>query len=222
MLTGEQLAQISDIAAEFMAGVTKIIEASQSASQEPVEARTEGKLSIKVLREIASHEGAVREAYRDSKGIWTWGIGVTNASGHSVYPRYKDNPQEMSKVLGIYEWLLRTKYLPDVEAAFKGVDLTEEQLAAALSFHYNTGAIKRASWVKSFKAGNINTARSQFMNWKSPKEIIPRRQAERDLFFDGKWSGDGTVNIYEVVNKPSYSPKWSSLKKYKLTEKDFE
>lgn len=162
------------------------------------------RLSKRSLAELISHEGIVKEAYKDSKGIWTWGIGVTNASGHNVM-RYKNNPQPLSKVFDIFDWLVRTKYLPAVEAAFTG-PLTEAQVAAALSFHYNTGAIGRASWVKSFNAGNIEKARNEIMSWRSPKEIIPRRTKERDLFFDGKWSSNGTALVYQGVSG-SYQPR---------------
>lgn len=176
-----------------------------------------GKLSKRTLIELAAHEGAVREAYKDSKGIWTWGIGVTDKSGHKVL-RYKDNPQSLQKVFEIYEWLLRTRYLPDVLEAFKGKELQEHELAAALSFHYNTGAIKRASWVKSYLKGDIRNARIQFMQWRKPPEIVHRRQKERDLFFDGVWSNtDGMVPVFEV-RKPSYTPKWGSAKKVKYGE----
>lgn len=170
-------------------------------------------LSKKTLLEILDHEAIVQEAYKDSVGVWTWGVGVTNASGHRVYPRYKDNPQTIKRCLEVYEWLLRTKYLPDVVEAFgkKRFDcLTENQVAAALSFHYNTGAIKRASWVKSFKAGNISKAYNEFLNWRKPKSIIPRREKERDLFFDNRWYHTGFVPVYEV-KKPSYTPDWGSV-----------
>lgn len=180
------------------------------------ENKQEGLLSKRALLELVSHEGIVQEAYKDSRGIWTWGIGVTNQSGHRV-DRYIDNPQPLKKVIEIFKWLVETKYLPDVLEAFKGVDLTEEQLAAAVSFHYNTGAIKRASWVKSFKAGNIVKARTQFMDWKSPKEIIPRREAERDLFFSGIWSNKGTTTVFTRVRKPSYVPVWGSATKVDIT-----
>lgn len=50
---------------------------------------------------------------------------------------------------------------------------------------WNTGAIKRATWVKHFRAGNIAAARRAMMNWKSPPEIEDRRKEERALFFDG-------------------------------------
>lgn len=130
---------------EFVAKLTELLKT--------VEPAPSSGLTKRVLLELLSHEGIVLEAYKDSVGVWTWGVGVTSASGHRVL-RYKDNPQPMSKVIEIYKWLVETKYLPDVLEAFT-VELSEAQLAAALSFHYNTGAIKRASWVKSFNAGNV-------------------------------------------------------------------
>jgi GH24 family phage-related lysozyme (muramidase) len=171
-------------------------------------------ITPKIMAEIVSHEAIVLEWYKDSKGIGTWGIGVTNASGHSV-DRYKDNPQTIERVLEVYAWLLKEKYLPDVLKAFKRRALTEAQLAAALSFHYNTGAILRADWVESWLGGNVRGAAKEFMNWKVPASIIPRREAERDLFFDGTWSGNGVTTIWPV-NKPSYSPAWSKGKQVNI------
>ncbi len=173
------------------------------------------KITVKVMQEIIDHEAIICEAYKDSVGVWTWGVGVTSASGHKV-ERYIDNPQPISKVIEVYEWLLREKYAPDVTAAFKGAALTEAQFTAALSFHYNTGAIRRASWVKSFLAGKRDLARQEFMNYRKPVEIIERRTKERDLFFDGKWSGTGKTKIIQV-RKPSYQPAWSTIKRVDIT-----
>lgn len=161
--------------------------------------------------ELVAHEAIVPEAYRDSVGVWTWGVGVTDASGHAVM-RYKDNPQSIADCLRVYVWLLREKYAPAVVAAFKGRALTENQFAAALSFHYNTGAIGRATWVKSFLAGDMVTARAQFLEWKKPAEIIERRKKEAALFFDGVWSANGMATVYPV-RKPSYSPDWGGAKR---------
>ena len=163
-------------------------------------------ITVKTILEIAAHEALVREAYRDSVGVWTWSIGITSASGHNV-ERYIGKPQPLSKCLEIYIWLLETKYAPAVRLAFKGHDLSEEQFAAALSFHYNTGAITSASWVELFRQGKISESRKAFMLWRKPKEIIPRRRKERDLFFDGKWSGDGMITQYPVNS--SHRPDWS-------------
>ena len=172
-------------------------------------------LSDRSLLELLSHEGIVCEAYKDSVGVWTWGVGVTDASGHRVL-RYKDNPQPISKVIEIFKWLIATKYLPDVKKAFT-VELNEAQLAAALSFHYNTGAIKKASWVKSFNKGDVDKAYQEIMNWRTPSSIIERREKERDLFFNGHWSNDGMATVYTVVNKPSYTPRWSSAERIDIT-----
>lgn len=154
-----------------------------------------GKITVRMAAELISHEAIVLEWYKDSKGVGTWGIGVTNASGHNV-DRYKDNPQTVARVLEIYLWLLETKYLPGVIAAMGSRVFTEAQVTAMLSFHYNTGAIKR------LVANDFN-----FDLWHKPPEIIGRRDKERDLFYKGEWSGDGRTTIWPVL-KPSYRPDW--------------
>ena len=165
----------------------------------------------RIMLEIIEHEAIVCEAYGDSVGEWTWGIGVTSASGHKVYPRYRKKPTTILRVLEVYEWLLRTKYLPEVLRAFSGHRLSEQQLGAALSFHWNTGAIGRADWVKSFLRGAESTAHREFLNWITPREIIGRRKLERALFFDGAWSSDGLVAFYPRVDQgPRANPIWDS------------
>lgn len=173
-------------------------------------------LSVRAVLEILHHEAIVQEMYLDSEGVKTWGVGVTSASGHSV-ERYKDNPQSLERCIEVYVWLLREKYLPAVQEAFAGYQLTEWQLCAALSFHWNTGAIKTASWVKSWKNGDTAKATEEFMNWSKPAEIIPRRRAERDLFFHGKWSGNGITTVWPV-KKPSYSPDWKNGRKVDVSQ----
>lgn len=197
------------VLAEFASSLAGLL--STLKPQETQEAQVqEGPLTKRALLELVSHEAIVLEAYKDSKGIWTWGIGVTDKSGHRV-GRYKDNPQSLKRVIEIFKWLVEKNYLPDVLEAFKGHTLSENELAAALSFHYNTGAIKKASWVKSFMKGDVSRAKGEFLNYRKPVEILERRKKERDLFFNGTWSNNGKATIYEV-NKPSYTPKWSSAK----------
>ena len=175
-------------------------------------------LTERMLLEIAEHEGLVLEAYRDSVGKLTWGFGVTSASGHKV-DRYIGKPSSIERAVEVYEWLLRTKYLPEVIAAFEGRALTIAQKTAALSFHWNTGAIGRADWVKSFLRGRRDRAWSEFMNWSKPREIISRRKAERDLFFHSRWSGDGVVLIYDRVNpREPRNPVWSSAREIDIKD----
>jgi GH24 family phage-related lysozyme (muramidase) len=157
-------------------------------------------ITERIMLEIIEHEGIVPQAYKDSVGVWTWGVGVTDASGHRV-KRYRNNPQTIERCLEVYEWLLRVKYLPAVLRAFDGHDLSEAELGAALSFHWNTGAIERATWVKSFMVGKRTLAMAQIMNWCKPPEIRTRRRAEQRLFFKGLWSSDGIVPVYTGVTR---------------------
>lgn len=164
-------------------------------------------ITPRVAAEIIFHEAIVLEWYKDSVGVGTWGIGVTDKSGHAV-GRYKDHPQSIEHVLEVFLWLLRTSYAPDVQKAFKGMMLTENQFAAALSFHYNTGAILRTDWVKMVLAGDRAGARkfltSHYLNG---GDLQKRRNQEAALFFDGVWSSDGTTTIWPV-KRPSYTPDW--------------
>lgn len=161
-------------------------------------------LTARIAAELIAHEGIVRESYRDSVGIWTWSVGLTDASGHRV-GRYRDNPQPLSRCLEIYLWVLENRYLPAVLAAFGPIAPAEHELGAALSFHWNTGAIGRAEWMRLLRDGDRAGARAAMMAWCRPASLTSRRRAEQALFFEGHWAGDGTALVYEVA-KPSYRP----------------
>ena len=165
------------------------------------------KITPKIALEVASHEAVIRQAYKDSVGVWTWSVGLTSASGHNV-ERYIDNPQSLDKCLEVFIWALE-RYADDVREVFGNIRLSEAQFAAALSFHWNTGAIKRASWVDHWKAGNIERAKRAFMAWNKPSEIIGRRKKERDLFFDARWSNNGKMTEYTRLTS-RHTPVWGS------------
>ncbi len=162
-------------------------------------------LTARAALELVGHEAIVLEWYKDSVGVGTWGVGVTNNSGHNV-DRYKDNPSTVEHALEIYVWLLRNRYLPDVVRAFAGFDLSETQLAAALSFHYNTGRILTTDWVSLFCQGKRHAAedflKTHYLN---NGTLQGRRNDEAALFFEGKWAYSGKATIYPVL-KPSYQP----------------
>ena len=171
-------------------------------------------ITERVAIEVAHHEAIVREAYLDSVGVWTWSVGLTSKSGHKV-ERYRGNPQTLERCLEVYLWALE-RYAADVREAMDGRDITEAQFAAALSFHWNTGAIGKATWVRSWLDGQDDNARREIMNWSTPPEIIKRRRAEQALFFDGEWSNtDGRGTIYRRV-RPSGYVDWGSAERIDL------
>lgn len=172
-------------------------------------------LTPRVVNYLAGEEWLVAEAYKDSSAVWTWALGVTNASGHIVYPRYKDNPQSLERCIEVSVWLMRQKYLPAVLAAFAAFPLTEEQLAAALSFHWNTGSIGKTDWVDLAKAGKASEARAFLeTHYLNDGKLTARRKREAALFFDGTWP-DKPPHVCPV-SKPSYTPNWSKAQKVDL------
>lgn len=172
-------------------------------------------VTYKVALEVASHEAVIRKAYKDSVKVWTWSVGLTAATGHNV-ERYIDKPASLQKCMNVYVWALKN-YAKQVNQAFKGTRLSEAQFAAALSFHWNTGKIKKASWVKHFKAGNMAKAKKGFMLYKIPPEVKGRREKECALFFDGVWSNDGRMTEYVRLTS-RYSPVWKSARRIDVTK----
>lgn len=177
------------------------------------------RVTYRVALETACHEALVRQAYKDSAGVWTWSIGLTSATGHKV-DRYIGSPQSVKYCLEVYVWALKN-YAKQVDAVFGGFELTEAQFAAALSFHWNTGAIRTASWVSEFKQGNLREAEARLKAWNKVNGevstgLVKRRKKEADLFFRGVWSNDGTVTEITRLNS-NHEPIFKSAKKINVS-----
>jgi len=152
------------------------------------------------LLALAGHEGVVPAPYRDSTGTWTFGIGHTAAAGA---PDPVEMPRGMPADLdaGIREaFRVFRADLATYEAEVLGavtVPLAPHEFDALVSFHYNTGGIARAALTRHLNAGDRAAAAQAFLNWRRPAEIIPRREAERDLFRHGRYPG-GPVPVWFV------------------------
>lgn len=174
------------------------------------------KTSQRGLAEIAAHEGIVMSKYKDSVGVWTIGIGHTKNAGPPDPTNVKgDLP--LDQIMEVFARDVK-KFERRVSNAFSR-KLSQSQFDAAVSFDFNTGGIHRASWVNQFNQGHDQSARSSFMKWRKPREIIPRRQAECNLFFDGAYSSNGNVNVYRATSKGKVL--WSSGKRVALPEVTF-
>jgi lysozyme len=145
---------------------------------------------------LALHEGIVPGPYRDSVGVWTFGIGHTAAAGApepAKMPRGASG--DLAKVFAVFR-----KDLAAYEAAVARavtIDLEQHEFDALVSFHFNTGAIETASLVKRLNAGDRKAAAEGFMAWRKPPEIIERRQAEQHLFMTGEYP-EGRVPVWGV------------------------
>lgn len=153
------------------------------------------KISKRGFIELVCHESIVLNPYRDSRGVWTVGVGHTAAAGLPD-PRGGKHNYSLSEVIAIFRRDVRY-FEKRVCGAFVR-RLNQSQFDAAVSFDFNTGAIERAAWVRHFNSGDIKKARVSFLNWRRPREIIGRRKKELRLFFEGIYSGDGWVNLYSA------------------------
>lgn len=152
------------------------------------------------LLALARHEGIVPGPYTDVKHVWTFGIGHTAAAGPpdpAAMPRGMpaDLDAGTREAFRVFRADL-ARYEADVLRAVK-VPLKPHEFDALVSFHYNTGGIAKAALTRHLNAGNRDAAAVAFLNWRRPAEIIPRREAERDLFVHGRCPG-GTIPVWSV------------------------
>ena len=149
---------------------------------------------------LALHEGIVPAPYKDSVGVWTYGIGHTLGAGYPDPEKMlRGMPSSLDAALrDVFDLFRRdvAKYEAAVNRAVK-VPITQAQFDALVSFHYNTGAIGKASLVKRLNAGDVAGAAAGFMAWKKPPEIIERRKAEQALFAKGVYP-KGLVTVWQV------------------------
>lgn len=159
---------------------------------------------------LALHEGIVPAPYKDSVGVWTYGIGHTLGAGYPDPAKMQRGmPTNLDAALrDVFDLFRRdvAKYEAAVNRAVK-VPVTQAQFDALVSFHYNTGAIGKASLVKRLNAGDVAGAATGMMAWSKPAEIIPRRKAEQALFAHGTYpTGQATVWQVNSAGKVIWKP----------------
>lgn len=79
------------------------------------------------------------------------------------------------------------RYAADVDRALGDAPTTQAQFDALVSFHYNTGAIARATLTALHRAGDQSAAAAQFARWNRAggrvlKGLTRRRTAEKALY----------------------------------------
>lgn len=129
------------------------------------------------VRFLERHEGVVLRAYRDPVGVWTIGAGLTKASGVvDPGPGMEITREEASSLLT----RALGKYERDVSHAMTGA--RQHEFDGGVSFHFNTGAIGRASWVRAWLDRNAAEMRERLGRWnKGGGRVLPgltRRRAE--------------------------------------------
>ncbi|MFN3938715.1 MAG: glycoside hydrolase family protein [Gemmobacter sp.] len=141
---------------------------------------------------LERHEGVVLRAYRCPAGVWTIGAGLTAASG-VVRPAagMAIGRAEASRLLAL---ALGRNYEPAVARAMPGA--AQHAFDAGVSFHFNTGAIARASWVGRWRVRDWPATHAALRAWnKGGGRVLPglvRRREEEFLLLKTGSYGRGT------------------------------
>ncbi|WP_018184150.1 glycoside hydrolase family protein [Kaistia granuli] len=139
------------------------------------------------LEQLVAEEGEVLRAYRDVAGVWTIGVGLTAASGVIVPKAGMTITRAQSRAL--LAEALTSRYEPAVAAAMPGA--LGHEFDGGVSFHFNTGAIARASWVRAWHNSDRAALRAGLATWnKAGGRVVEglsrRRAREADLILDGR------------------------------------
>lgn len=148
------------------------------------------------IASLEQEEGVVLRAYRDVVGVWTIGAGLTAASG-VVKPKAGMTITK-AEATALLQRALRANYEPAVAAAMPGAK--QHEFDAGISFHWNLGAIGRASWVKAWRAKKPRAEiRNGLLMWnRAGGRVMPalvhRREREAAMLLDGVYPRIGVDN----------------------------
>lgn len=204
-----------------------------------METSREGKI------EIISHEAISQTKYKDSRGWWTIGIGMTVSEIPDLNSWPLKKELSLKDIFSAFE-----KSLKKYEKAINEVlpeGLPQHQFDALVSWCYNVGIgwPRKATVIKSLKGGNsavmvtrgynkdvltrlVNTNYDSRGNITAPLswhglmmfhkqlEIVSRREKEANLLAYGTYSSDGYTSVFPVSNLGN--PQYSKGKRIKISD----
>ena len=128
---------------------------------------------------ITKEEGARNKAYKDSKGLWTIGVGhlIKSDEQHLITATLTDDQVEE---------LLRSdlKWCSEAVETSVKVPLQQHQFDALYSLCFNIGGTNfaKSTVVKKINANDMQGAADAILMWNKPEVLVNRRKRERALF----------------------------------------
>jgi lysozyme len=128
---------------------------------------------------ITKEEGLRNKAYKDSKGLWTIGV------GHLIKPDEKHlltatlTDQEVEELLQS-----DLKWCQDAVDNNVKVPLTQNQYDALYSLCFNIGEtnFRKSTVLRKINENDLKGAADAILMWNKPEVLINRRKRERALF----------------------------------------
>lgn len=129
---------------------------------------------------LIAREGRRLEAYRDSVGIWTIGVGHTAAAGPPVPKAGLRIGAEEADAIFARDV---ARFVRTVAEAIPE-PLPRHAFDALVSLCFNIGpaAFLRSTVLRRLKVADRPGAAAAILLWNRPAAIVPRRQAEHDQF----------------------------------------
>jgi len=128
---------------------------------------------------ITKEEGARNKAYKDSKGLWTIGVGhlIKADEQHLINATLTDTQVE-DLLKSDLRWCSEA-----VESSVR-VPLQQNQFDALYSLCFNIGEtnFKKSTVVKKINDNDMQGAAEAILMWSKQPELLPRRKREKALF----------------------------------------
>ena len=128
---------------------------------------------------ITKEEGARNKAYKDSKGLWTIGVGhLIKADEQHLITATLTDEQVAELLKSDLKWCSEA-----VETSVK-VPLQQHHFDALYSLCFNIGetAFRKSTVVRRINENDLNGAAEAILMWNKPEVLINRRKRERALF----------------------------------------
>jgi lysozyme len=131
------------------------------------------------LSHIIKEEGSKNKAYKDSKGLWTIGVGhlIKSDELHLINATLTDEQVEE---------LLKSdlKWCSEAVESSVRVPLAQHQFDAlySLCFNIGEGAFRKSTVVKRLNAEDYQGAAEAILMWNKPAVLQKRREREKALF----------------------------------------
>ena len=156
----------------------------------PKEGSYATRCSSKAIEYIKKQEGFRKDAYQDSKGIWTIGYGQTKINGRPVRPGDRIEEPEASRKVNNY---VETIIQPEILSYGGGHNkLTQNQFDALCSLKYNFGGyaksdLRGAIQINPNPNKNPEIKKHFTTGWKDAI-LLDRRTSEYDLYAKGDYT----------------------------------
>ena len=128
---------------------------------------------------ITKEEGARNKAYKDSKGLWTIGVGhLIKADEQNLITATLTDEQVEDLLRSDLKWCSEA-----VETSIR-VPLEQHQFDALYSLCFNIGGTNfaKSTVVKKINENDLKGAADAILMWNKPDVLINRRKRERALF----------------------------------------